>query len=147
MNSEIEEVDARFVAAGPKVVWQRFEDELVIINLESCTYYSLNGSGARIWSLMEAGWTPSESAGRLAVNGAPADARATVIEFFGKLASEGLIKRGGVETERREVAEETPGRWEAPTIAGYTDMQDLLALDPIHEVDEAGWPARPEETR
>jgi hypothetical protein len=23
----------------------------------------------------------------------------------------------------------------------YTDMQDLLLLDPIHEVDAAGWPS------
>ena len=24
----------------------------------------------------------------------------------------------------------------------YTDMQELLLLDPVHEVDEAGWPNR-----
>jgi hypothetical protein len=24
----------------------------------------------------------------------------------------------------------------------YEDMQDLLLLDPIHDVDETGWPAR-----
>jgi len=22
----------------------------------------------------------------------------------------------------------------------YTDMQDLVLLDPVHEVDERGWP-------
>ena len=34
--------------------------------------------------------------------------------------------------------------FEAPILHKYTDMQDLLLLDPIHEVDEAGWPvARP----
>ena len=24
----------------------------------------------------------------------------------------------------------------------YTDMQDLLLADPIHDYDETGWPAR-----
>jgi hypothetical protein len=24
----------------------------------------------------------------------------------------------------------------------YTDMQELLLLDPIHDVDESGWPHR-----
>ncbi|HEY9704008.1 MAG TPA: PqqD family protein, partial [Allocoleopsis sp.] len=27
-----------------------------------------------------------------------------------------------------------------PLLEKYTDMQDLLLLDPIHEVDEIGWP-------
>ena len=27
-----------------------------------------------------------------------------------------------------------------PTLTKFTDMQDLLLLDPIHEVDEMGWP-------
>ena len=31
--------------------------------------------------------------------------------------------------------------FEAPILHKYTDMQDLLLLDPIHEVDEAGWPS------
>jgi hypothetical protein len=26
----------------------------------------------------------------------------------------------------------------------FTDMQDLLLLDPIHEVDESGWPRVPQ---
>jgi hypothetical protein len=30
----------------------------------------------------------------------------------------------------------------APVLAVYTDMQDLLLLDPIHDVDEIGWPTR-----
>lgn len=24
----------------------------------------------------------------------------------------------------------------------YTDMQELLLLDPVHEVDDEGWPSR-----
>ncbi len=30
--------------------------------------------------------------------------------------------------------------FEAPVLESYSDMQDLLLLDPIHDVDDAGWP-------
>jgi hypothetical protein len=30
--------------------------------------------------------------------------------------------------------------WTLPKLDVYSDMKDLLLLDPIHEVDEAGWP-------
>jgi hypothetical protein len=29
-----------------------------------------------------------------------------------------------------------------PVMNKHSDMQELLLLDPIHEVDEAGWPSR-----
>ena len=36
--------------------------------------------------------------------------------------------------------------WQAPLLQKFTDMQALLLLDPIHEVDSAGWPQpKPEE--
>jgi hypothetical protein len=30
--------------------------------------------------------------------------------------------------------------YQEPKLGKYTDMQELLLLDPVHEVDEAGWP-------
>jgi hypothetical protein len=31
-----------------------------------------------------------------------------------------------------------------PCLQKYTDMEELLLIDPIHEIDEVGWPsARP----
>jgi hypothetical protein len=35
----------------------------------------------------------------------------------------------------------TRAPYAAPTLQKHTDMQDLLLLDPIHEVDETGWPS------
>jgi hypothetical protein len=32
--------------------------------------------------------------------------------------------------------------WNAPVFEEYTDMWELIKLDPIHEVDEVGWPVR-----
>jgi hypothetical protein len=30
--------------------------------------------------------------------------------------------------------------FEFPVLQKYTDMEDMLLLDPIHDVDETGWP-------
>ena len=30
--------------------------------------------------------------------------------------------------------------FEPPTLSKYKDMQDMLLLDPVHDVEEAGWP-------
>ena len=38
------------------------------------------------------------------------------------------------------INEDTKLNYSKPTLAKYTDMQELLLLDPIHEVDEEGWP-------
>jgi len=31
-------------------------------------------------------------------------------------------------------------RFQPPTLNKYTDMRDMLLLDPIHDVGESGWP-------
>ncbi len=34
-----------------------------------------------------------------------------------------------------------------PIIEKYTDLEELLLLDPIHEVDESGWPKQKSEVK
>jgi hypothetical protein len=44
-----------FRVNAPAVVSEAFEDEVVIIHLESGAYYSLDQSGAAIWQLLQQG--------------------------------------------------------------------------------------------
>lgn len=38
-----------------------------------------------------------------------------------------------------------PAGYRPPVLEVFADMQDLLLLDPIHDIDEVGWPvARPD---
>ena len=32
------------------------------------------------------------------------------------------------------------GLFTTPTLEIFSDMQDILLLDPVHDVDERGWP-------
>jgi hypothetical protein len=61
-----------------------------------------------------------------------------------QLKKEGII----VETDSRPESQELPSLvretktlFNAPNFEVHNDMQDLLVLDPIHEVDDAGWPS------
>jgi hypothetical protein len=51
-----------------------------------------------------------------------------------------LIPDATERTGQPELNGAAPGAYEAPKLSAYTDMQELLLLDPIHEVDESGWP-------
>jgi hypothetical protein len=70
-----------------------------------------------------------------------------VQKFIDELQQEGLIvvkekeeSRGAIDLKTESKAEGKKPDFEAPVLNRYTDMQDLLLLDPIHEVDETGWP-------
>lgn len=137
----------RYRANTPKVVFEAFDDETVLINLDSGNYYSFGGTGALLWELIAAGQSLKETVATLEArfsnaNGAIGPA---VEDFVNELIAERLI------TEHNEQASETAGEpkpmqeiqlaeFEKPTILKYSDMADLLLLDPIHEVDEGGWP-------
>jgi hypothetical protein len=56
--------------------------------------------------------------------------------------TEGTITEGTITEASGHLAAEP---FEPPVLEQYTDMQDLLLLDPIHEVDEQGWPMTQEQ--
>lgn len=43
-----------YKAAG-HVAWRRVDEEVVVLDLDSSVYYSLNDTGSRIWELLAAG--------------------------------------------------------------------------------------------
>ena len=136
---------------GPNVIHETIEGEAVIINLMSGRYYSLQGTAAEIWDLIGEGATVSvivaAMAGRYAAAGV--DMQDVVISFLGRLREEELIRvEPASEPVGREIAPAksitaSPAQssgFELPALQVYTDLEDLLLLDPIHEVDDEGWP-------
>jgi hypothetical protein len=142
-----------FQVNKPNVILETFEDEVVLINLDSGNYYSLEKIGAEIWKLIESGAALDEIVESVSrtYKGSRQDIERTIHQFTDELRQEGLIVQGepkeGCSTEGQSarventVEAEKPD-FEAPILHRCTDMQDLLLLDPIHEVDETGWPTR-----
>jgi Coenzyme PQQ synthesis protein D (PqqD) len=121
------------------VVSEVIDGEVVAIDLESGRYYSLEGPAARAWEAIQSG---EDMEGIAAAVGAEAgisadDARPDVDAFVAELLAEGLL----VDGDGTASAAAGPGRV-ALVLNRYTDMQDLMVLDPIHDVDETGWPNR-----
>lgn len=142
----------RFRMNKPKVVHETFDDnEVVIINLDSGSYYNLDKVGTDIWRLIEDGSSVSEIAEVIThlYESSGIDIQSAVKQFLEELAQEDLIvpyAASELESFQGSKAKVETGPaatrlvFQAPVLKKYTDMQELLLLDPIHEVDETGWP-------
>jgi len=131
------------------VVVEAFPDETVAVNLATGRYYSLDLATVAVFELVTAGHSVGDIAAHLAAaHGAdPATVESDVAAFVQQLLDQELVvaadsgaPRGPLPAPTASAASATPYR--APTLAVYSDMEDLLLLDPIHDVDETGWPVR-----
>ena len=140
---------ARFRVNNPAVIGESIDGELLIVNLETGAYFSARGSGELIWSLAATGLGMGEIANTVAAafSGDGAEIRAATLSFIENLVSEGLIVVAPAGDLRSGAVPPTaePLPFALPVLEKFTDMQELLLLDPVHEVEETGWPhARPE---
>ncbi|MBC8040474.1 MAG: PqqD family peptide modification chaperone [Opitutaceae bacterium] len=117
------------------------DGEVVIIQFDSGNYYSLSGSAALIWQCFV---SPASLADLPSLFSAPpSGASDELAAFVGELVQEGLLSTAEASTP---VAPASPVPYSKPVLNKYTDMQQLLLADPLHEVQETGWPhtKRPE---
>ena len=140
----------RYVVRNPQVISETIDGEVIIVNLEDGNYYSAEGVAADIWNLVEQ---------RVAVptilecmvqkyEGIAEEIIDSVHSFVRQLQKEELIVPSLNSDGDPEAFAELPAAaepnssiaFEPPVLERYTDMQDLLLVDPIHEVDEKGWP-------
>ncbi len=141
-------MERHYTINQPSVVSETIDGEVVIVNLLTGHYFSAGGTGSLVWEWLGQGALPGAIARALSRRYAvdePA-AEAAVGAFLADLLTHELLRErseapagdpfdptdGAVEAER--------GEWVSPTLEVYQDMKDLLLLDPVHDVDEAGWP-------
>ena len=138
----------RFRVNTPTVTHETIDGEAVIINLDSGNYYSLVDAGSFIWGLVEKGASASEVQDLIlqTYQANATDVDRGVQELLVQLQQENLIVPidGAEALDLTEVLPSNNGHEKAsfnpPSLHKYSDMQELLLLDPIHDVDDAGWP-------
>lgn len=139
----------QFRVNSPQVTHETIDGEAVILNLDTGSYYSVNQAGATIWRLLDAGASLRRIVQTLTASytGDPQEIETGVYALVEKLEQERLITAnngtGEPTLEEADTAARHNGelpRFEFPNLHKYTDMEDLLLLDPIHEVDDSGWP-------
>ena len=128
---------ARYKINEPDVTFESFEGELLVINLGNGNYHSLRGSAVQIWPGLAAGQNVEEIAPIWESHGDHSGAIQTFVDQL--VAAELIIPRGDKPIEVLS-SPSAASEFTTPLLENYTDMQDLLMLDPIHEVDVSGWP-------
>ncbi len=108
------------------------DGEVVVIHFPTGNYFSLTGTAAEIWRQLEQP-TRTDSLCSLFAEGSD-DAK--IQEFVSALHNEGLL----IAMETGEPATSGAGPFSPPVLNKYTDMQQLLLADPLHEVEDTGWP-------
>lgn len=132
---------------SPSVINETIEGESVIINLETGFYYSLDNIGAIVWDAIDKQLSAEEIIAGLSQKYADEkqNIQATIAELIEELKKENLLVAFSENNPARtpalyDVAKMAPATFVKPVLQKFGDMQDLLLLDPIHEVDEQGWP-------
>jgi len=126
------------------------EGEVVAIHLGTGIYYSLRETAAVLWRAMETPATAKSLADLLVVrHGIPADVAARDVDaFLQELLTEQLVEQTAAATPERSL--QPAGKRTAyapPQLERYSDLQDLLLLDPIHDTGTQGWPHLPPENK
>lgn len=123
------------------VIHQTLDGEAVVINLDNGRYYALNPCGSLVWNAIADGHSSAAVVRAFAPLSA-ADG-AAVERFVDTLVEQGLIHETSAapaDSPPTPLSGITP--FSEPRVEIYTDMERLLPLDPLHEVDERGWPNR-----
>jgi hypothetical protein len=143
----------RYKVDRRRVVHEIIDDEAILIRLDTGFYYSLDGTGSEIWEALVAGCTPDGITELLRMRYAapPDEIEAAVAALVEELRAEELLDvaldasaNGAVVGTLGDSGDPTHPRakFEAPVLHRYTDMADFMLVDPIHEVEESGWPNR-----
>lgn len=138
--------DADCYRLANDVIHETFEGEVIIANLQGGSYYTLDGVGLDVWTALVAGAPTDRIVSALAAAFTVDEPEVAVVvdRLVGQLTDEQLLlgptpaEPGAADTE----VAVTATTFEAPAFERYTDMQQLLLLDPIHDVDDSGWPAQ-----
>jgi len=132
----------------PDVTHELLDGEVIVVHVVTGAYYSLGGSAATIWGWLDRGAEIEAMCNRIvALNGAdPESTVADLHRFTADLQAEGLISplqsAAGSGVLLGESAEDGIVPFTSPKFEKYSDMEELLLVDPIHEVSPQGWPEK-----
>jgi len=146
-----------FKINAPKVIFENYENEVILIHLDSGIYYSITNTAAEIFSQIEQelpkAWILDEVINKY--EGNITSMVSSVKKFIADLLSEGLIIRGkknidvcpSLDEEKVNISlnsEKLP--FESPVLNRYSDTRDLLVAGSSSiwglnsYFDDTGWP-------
>lgn len=139
----------RYRVNGPHVISETVGGETIVVNLGTGHYFNLQGTAVDVWQGLERGDDLQSILLELehryeAKDGEIAEAVEKLLDEL--VAAELVVADGNGAGEVPAAAVQPVGGrvpFEAPSFTTFTDMQDIILLDPVHEVDARGWPHAP----
>ena len=132
-------IDYTYKLASSEIVFDSFEGEAVVLDLNTGRYFSFSDRATAIWTAVTSGGSFSQ------IIDCGVDTK-TFTQFIEKAISFDLIvvSEGNASDLSPEIAKGLASTTGKVEIEVYDDIADLIMSDPIHEVDkEAGWPKKP----
>lgn len=123
----------RFEINDPTVVADTIDGMAVIIHLEQGAYYSGEGAAGEAWAAVASGATVAELAAAFGV------AESDVSGFVATAVAEGLLRPRSAPAGAWVVS----AAFTPLALERFNDLEDLLLLDPVHDVSNEGWPKQP----
>lgn len=119
----------------PFVAHEMVDDEVVAVDFSTGSYFSLRGPAGTAWAALDGAEARGVDQVASAVAEQHPDAAAVgpVQALLDHLTADGLLERTG--DAGPEAPDLGPLAYEH-----FTDMEELILLDPVHDVSETGWP-------
>ena len=136
------QTSGRYRVNSDQVIHEKMDGEVIAVHLVTGAYYSMQHVSAAIWDLVAIGHSVPEiqDALRGHYDGSAGDVQTALARFVEELVAEELVVASDALPPSSVAAPSLPAAFRPPVLAKYTDMADMLLLDPIHEVEDTGWP-------
>ncbi len=134
----------RFEVRTEDVLHERLDGETIIVNMRTGRYLSLKGPASDIWYLIAQG-VPRMSWLNELSHVWPRAKETDVESFVTKLVSQELIRRSETSLITNPIdwpADMLRDEWVLEDPEEFDDLADLILIDPVHDVDEEGWPKK-----
>ena len=126
--------------SAPDVIAETFDGEPVILNLVDGRYFSLSGIASSIWPMLLAGHSPEIILASIGAH--RPDLVGPSSDFIARLLELNIVRSRSDTDSVNAGTIEADWSGDSPDIQVFDDFAELIAADPIHDVDEeAGWPA------
>ena len=129
-------LDISYKVNSPGVIHDEIDGEVVIVDLNIGHYFRINRVSSQLWNLIIEGnsitqiLTSCENRSELQID---------VEEILQNLLNLQIICEAA--DQSNPITELPEWKYTKFEIEKFTDLEDILGLDPIHEVDEEkGWP-------
>lgn len=121
---------------------ERLDGDVIAVNLESGTYFSMSGTGADVWTAASSGLAPETWLAALDDAYRMECPRDDISGFLTACLDHALLVSSENPVDGLLVLPGDLSRtaWTVPRLEVFEDLRDLLLVDPVHDTSTFGWP-------